>query len=42
LTRIAEYALSAAESHIPFTDVTIGIRGEVLATEEFTPVAQRA
>jgi Pyruvate/2-oxoacid:ferredoxin oxidoreductase delta subunit len=42
LTRIAEYALSAAESCIPFTDVTIGIRGEVLATEERTPVAQRA
>jgi len=41
LTRIAEYAVAAAESSIPFTDVTIGIRGEVLATEERTPQPQR-
>jgi Pyruvate/2-oxoacid:ferredoxin oxidoreductase delta subunit len=31
LTRIAEHALAAARRDIPFTDVTIGIHGEVLA-----------
>ncbi len=31
LTRIAEHALAEAERELPFKDVTIGIRGEVLA-----------
>ncbi len=33
-TRLAQYALQAAASDIPLTDVTIGIRGEVLDTLE--------
>ena len=33
-TRLAQYALQAAASDIPLTDVTIGIRGEVLDTVE--------
>jgi NAD-dependent dihydropyrimidine dehydrogenase PreA subunit len=33
-TRLAQYALQAAASDIPLTDVTIGIRGEILDTEE--------
>ncbi len=33
-TRLAQYALSVAESTVPLTDVTIGIRGEVLETTE--------
>ncbi len=41
LTRIAEYAASAAESSIPLPDITIGIRGDVLATEERVPQPQR-
>jgi Pyruvate/2-oxoacid:ferredoxin oxidoreductase delta subunit len=32
LTRIAQHALAAAESDVPFQDVTVSIRGEVLAT----------
>jgi hypothetical protein len=40
LTRIAEYAVAAAESSLPLTDVTIGIRGEVLATEKRIPKPQ--
>ena len=32
LTRIAERARAAAESSLPLKDVTVGIRGEVLAT----------
>ena len=41
LTRIAEHALAAAQSGIPLTDVTIGIRGDVLATVERSPQARR-
>jgi NAD-dependent dihydropyrimidine dehydrogenase PreA subunit len=37
LTRIAQYALTAAESGLALTDVTIGIRGEVLATDQRAP-----
>jgi hypothetical protein len=33
-TRLAQYALQAAASDVPLTDVTIGIRGEVLDTVE--------
>ena len=33
-TRLAQYALQAAASGIPLTDVTIGIRGEILDTVE--------
>jgi len=33
-TRLAQYALHAAESTVPLTDVTIGIRGDVLDTTE--------
>ena len=42
LTRIAEHALAEAESGIPLTDITIGIRGDVLAVVERSPQAQRA
>jgi Pyruvate/2-oxoacid:ferredoxin oxidoreductase delta subunit len=38
-TRLAQYALRAAESAIPLTDVTIGIRGDILETVELTPAA---
>ena len=41
LTRIAERALAEAESDIPLTDITIGIRGDVLAVVEPSPQAQR-
>jgi len=33
-TRLAQHALSVTESTIPLTDVTVGIRGEVLETTE--------
>jgi hypothetical protein len=33
-TRLAQYALRAAESTVPLTDVTIGIRGDLLDTTE--------
>jgi hypothetical protein len=33
-TRLAQYALQAAASDVPLTDITIGIRGEVLETVE--------
>ncbi len=33
-TRLAHYALQAAASDVPFSDVTIGIRGEILDTVE--------
>lgn len=33
-TRLAQYALQAAASDVPLTDVTIGIRGEILDTVE--------
>jgi NAD-dependent dihydropyrimidine dehydrogenase PreA subunit len=33
-TRLAQYALRAAESAVPLTDVTIGIRGDLLETTE--------
>jgi hypothetical protein len=33
-TRLAQYALQAAASHVPLTDVTVGIRGEILDTVE--------
>jgi NAD-dependent dihydropyrimidine dehydrogenase PreA subunit len=33
-TRLAEFALQAAGSDVPLTDVTIGIRGEILDTVE--------
>lgn len=36
-TRLAQYALSAAKSPIPLSDVTIGIRGEILETLELSP-----
>ena len=42
LTRIAEHALAEAESGIPLTDITIGIRGDVLAVVEQSPQAQLA
>jgi Pyruvate/2-oxoacid:ferredoxin oxidoreductase delta subunit len=34
LTRIAQYALGMAASGAPLTDVTVGIRGEILASAE--------
>jgi len=36
-TRLAQYALRAAESTVRLTDVTIGIRGEILDTIEMSP-----
>lgn len=36
-TRLAQYALNAAESASRLTDVTIGIRGEILKTSELAP-----
>jgi Pyruvate/2-oxoacid:ferredoxin oxidoreductase delta subunit len=36
-TRLAQYALRAAESATPLTDVTIGIRGDLLDTTEIAP-----
>jgi hypothetical protein len=38
-TRLAQYALQAAESATPLTDVTIGVRGDILDTVELTPAA---
>jgi hypothetical protein len=35
-TRLAQYALAAAESSVPLTDVTIGIRGEIMDTVELS------
>jgi NAD-dependent dihydropyrimidine dehydrogenase PreA subunit len=35
-TRLAQYALQAAASDVPLTDVTIGIRGEILDTVELS------
>lgn len=35
-TRLAQYALQAAASDAPLTDVTIGIRGEILDTVELS------
>jgi len=35
-TRLAQFALRAAESTVPLTDVTIGIRGDLLDTTEVT------
>ena len=35
-TRLAQYALRAAESSVPLTDVTLGIRGEVQDTIEMS------
>jgi hypothetical protein len=42
LTRIAERALAESESGIPLTDITIGIRGDVLTTVERSPQPHRA
>jgi len=39
-TRVAQYALQAAAGDVPLTDVTIGIRGEIL--DEVTLNAERA
>jgi NAD-dependent dihydropyrimidine dehydrogenase PreA subunit len=36
-TRLAQYAVHAAGSSVPVTDVTIGIRGEILDTVGLTP-----
>jgi Pyruvate/2-oxoacid:ferredoxin oxidoreductase delta subunit len=36
-TRLAQYALQAAESTAPLTDITIGIRGEILDRIEMSP-----
>jgi NAD-dependent dihydropyrimidine dehydrogenase PreA subunit len=41
-TRLAQYAIQAAQSDIPLTDITIGIRGDILDTVELTPAAGRA
>jgi hypothetical protein len=35
-TRLAQYALRAADSAVPLTDVTIGIRGEITDTVELS------
>ena len=39
LTRIAQYALGLAARSAPLTDVTVGIRGEVLASFEAAPLS---
>jgi len=41
LTRIAQHAVAAAGSDVPLEDVTVSIRGEVLATQPLSPVALR-
>ena len=35
-TRLAQYALQAAASDVPLTDVTVGIRGEIVDTVELS------
>jgi len=35
-TRLAQYALQAAASDVPLTDVTIGIRGDIVDTVELS------
>jgi hypothetical protein len=41
LTRIAQHAVAAGGSDVPLGDVTVSIRGEVLATQPLSPIAQR-
>lgn len=41
LTRIAQHALGMAESDTPITDVTVGIRGDILASAQVTPLPLR-
>ena len=41
LTRIAQHAVAATGGDVPLEDVTVSIRGEVLATQPLSPIAQR-